>query len=666
MKNSRLIPSLPLASLLLIGLVIFGINARPTPARAETGREDVEIPSVGILPIGTPSCGLYSVLNLARCLGRAIDEKSVQDLCRSYPQEEMSLFDVQNAAKQTNVDTEGVRATLEELQKRGQPFIAALPDHFICVERVEDDWVRFYQNSELKIQSRSGFAGNFSGKALVLSTQATQQAVLQITPAIVDWGKVATGTSEKRAKINLSNPSNRAIDIVNITTSCSCTVPSQWPRQIGPGQTIPLEITVKVPERGEFNQSVTIFSSGLLPHQIVSLFGHVESDLYFNPSHLLFGEVTAGTTVTEVITVRDDDHKLQRPLRVTTTDRILTADIIPQTQDSWKITATLVVPSRLGEINASILISDQEQGKLVEGDRVFRVPVSGRIVSMTRARPEQVVFGSIAPEGASRLLQLFRQDRQPFEVLGIDTPSYLHCTFVADNQKNTEWSVRISIDPSISPAQVSDKIVVKTRHGEQEEDISVLILALNEGISLPLRPGSPEAALLPRAEDDRETRIGLPLPKVKIGEPAPDFRAVDARGNPWHLNALHGQKNVVLTFFPKCFTGGCASHLSSLRDLQAEFDAAKVQVLAVSTDAADGEKGQRAFAQQWQLSFPLLPDVQRTLCKLYGAVQTDGERAARMTFLIDKTGIVRWIDTDVQVQTHGADVMAQIRELKMD
>lgn len=34
-----------------------------------------------------------------------------------------------------------------------------------------------------------------------------------------------------------------------------------------------------------------------------------------------------------------------------------------------------------------------------------------------------------------------------------------------------------------------------------------------------------------------------------------------------------------------------------------------------------------------------------------------------MTVLIDKQGIVRWIDRDVQVSTHGADVLAKMREL---
>lgn len=94
-------------------------------------------------------------------------------------------------------------------------------------------------------------------------------------------------------------------------------------------------------------------------------------------------------------------------------------------------------------------------------------------------------------------------------------------------------------------------------------------------------------------------------------------------GQEWRLSDLRGKKNLLLTFFPKCFTGGCANHLSSLRDQQAQFDATDTQILALSVDSAEGERGQKAFAQQWKLSFPLIPDTNRKLAMLYGATQNE-------------------------------------------
>ena len=169
------------------------------------------------------------------------------------------------------------------------------------------------------------------------------------------------------------------------------------------------------------------------------------------------------------------------------------------------------------------------------------------------------------------------------------------------------------------------------------------------------------ANALPRAEDDPTNEIALAKPTVKVGDVAPDFTVSDMNGKTWKLSELKGKKNLLLTFFPKCFTGGCANHLSSLRDKQKEFDALDTQILAVSVDSADGDKGQKAFAAQWQLGFPLVPDSSRSLSKLFGAAQTDKQLAARMSVFIDKTGIVRWVDANVNVASHGADALARIK-----
>ena len=153
-----------------------------------------------------------------------------------------------------------------------------------------------------------------------------------------------------------------------------------------------------------------------------------------------------------------------------------------------------------------------------------------------------------------------------------------------------------------------------------------------------------------------------PTPALVVGQMAPNFLLPDMNGKMRHLSELRGQSNLLLTFFPKCFTGGCSNHLTSLRDKRAEFEAANTQIWAVSIDPADV---QIAFARSLSLPFPLLPDTGRHLSFLYDAAKSVDELSARQSVLIDKAGIVRWIDGDVYVQTHGADVLGKMRELKL-
>ena len=227
-----------------------------------------------------------------------------------------------------------------------------------------------------------------------------------------------------------------------------------------------------------------------------------------------------------------------------------------------------------------------------------------------------------------------------------------------EDGERIKWPVKVQGFAKAPIGSLGGKINVRLADGKE---VFVSVRGNIEGTL----PTAADAALLPRAEDDPHTPIGSPLPTVKVGQLAPDFTATDMSGKTWKLSELKG-KNVLLTFFPKCFTGGCANHLSSLRDHQQEFDAADTQILAVSVDAADGDKGQLAFAKQWGFTFPLIPDTSRQLGKQFGVIQNDDELAARMSILIDKQGVVRWIDANVHVQTHGTDVLNKIGELGLN
>ena len=174
-------------------------------------------------------------------------------------------------------------------------------------------------------------------------------------------------------------------------------------------------------------------------------------------------------------------------------------------------------------------------------------------------------------------------------------------------------------------------------------------------------PKLPSAALL-------KTRLqGLKelAPPLAVGKPAPDFILRDMKGHLRRLSTLKGKKHLLLTFFPRCFTGGCTQQVVSLQKELPALLATDTEVWAVSVDPAEGPRGQRAFAARWGLQFPLLPDVGRNLSILYGAANSPNQLSSRMSVLIDKEGVVRWIDKQINVRTHGEDVLRKLRELGM-
>ncbi len=148
---------------------------------------------------------------------------------------------------------------------------------------------------------------------------------------------------------------------------------------------------------------------------------------------------------------------------------------------------------------------------------------------------------------------------------------------------------------------------------------------------------------------------------LEAGQLAPDFNVLDMNGQVRRLRDLRGQKALLLTFFPKCFTFNCANHLQSLRDVYPDLQKEGIEVWGVSTDSAGGKRGQLAFAKHLRLPFILLPDASRTLSLRYGSVQSVTQMAIRESILIGKDGRIVWIDKQVDPRTHGMDVLKRVR-----
>jgi peroxiredoxin len=128
---------------------------------------------------------------------------------------------------------------------------------------------------------------------------------------------------------------------------------------------------------------------------------------------------------------------------------------------------------------------------------------------------------------------------------------------------------------------------------------------------------------------------------VEIGEQAPDFELKDQHGTPVRLSSLRGSKNVVLVFYPLAFSGVCTGELCAIRDEFPEVSRDDVELLTVSVDSTFTH---RAWADAEKFEFGLLSDFwpHGGVAKSYGVFDEERGLATRGTFIIDKSGVVRW------------------------
>ena len=120
---------------------------------------------------------------------------------------------------------------------------------------------------------------------------------------------------------------------------------------------------------------------------------------------------------------------------------------------------------------------------------------------------------------------------------------------------------------------------------------------------------------------------------------------------------------MVLYFYPKDFTSGCTLEAHNFqRDID-KYSQKNAVILGVSVDNVDSHKG---FCTKEGLNFKLLADPNHTVVEKYGSImEYNGMTlAARNTFLIDPSGVIRKVYLKVSPQGHSEEVLADLQQLQ--
>src|SRR5699024_278007 len=108
---------------------------------------------------------------------------------------------------------------------------------------------------------------------------------------------------------------------------------------------------------------------------------------------------------------------------------------------------------------------------------------------------------------------------------------------------------------------------------------------------------------------------GALMPRLSVGDTAPDFTLVNQDGKSVSLSDFTGQR-VVVYFYPAAMTPGCTTEACDFRDSLSALKAAGLIVLGISPDKPEKLK---KFIEKEGLNFDLLPDEDKTMMEEWGA-----------------------------------------------
>lgn len=140
----------------------------------------------------------------------------------------------------------------------------------------------------------------------------------------------------------------------------------------------------------------------------------------------------------------------------------------------------------------------------------------------------------------------------------------------------------------------------------------------------------------------------------RVGDQAPDFKALDQDSREVHLRAELGSLPIVLVFYPKASTPTCTKQMCNLRDGWQELQG-KAKVFGVSYDKPPALK---RFQEQQRLPFPLLSDAKREIARDYGVA--GALAAARVSFVISPDGKIKAVVDGVKAASHTRQVLAAL------
>ena len=154
--------------------------------------------------------------------------------------------------------------------------------------------------------------------------------------------------------------------------------------------------------------------------------------------------------------------------------------------------------------------------------------------------------------------------------------------------------------------------------------------------------------------------------KLKLYDKAPNFKLPSTNNLIVELKKIK-KKNIILYFYPKDDTPGCAIESKDFSKLNNLIKKNKCIVFGISKDTIQSHL---KFKKKYNLKFDLLSDEKLLVIKKYGVWGTKSflgkkyKGIIRTTFLINISGKIHKKWSNVRVKDHAKEVYEELKNIK--
>ena len=152
---------------------------------------------------------------------------------------------------------------------------------------------------------------------------------------------------------------------------------------------------------------------------------------------------------------------------------------------------------------------------------------------------------------------------------------------------------------------------------------------------------------------------------LPTGAKAPDFTTKGAiAGKPFRLNLAEQLKHgpVVLYFYPKAFTKGCTLEAHAFSEAAKDFKKAGARVIGMSAD--DLPTLERFSVEGCRNAFPVATATPEVIKAYDVALKQKPEMTDRTSYVIDRSGKIVFVHSDLDWSGHVSKTLAAVKGLK--